>query len=80
MKLRDARLCADCEEVYEAEGCLYAACPSCGSKSFYLVSRWIPTLNDFERFAVELKTTGQAACERCLRMKKKREEIHGKPA
>lgn len=49
MKLRDARLCADCDEVYEAEG-IYARCPSCGSESFALISRWVPTLHDFEKW------------------------------
>lgn len=49
MKLRDARLCADCDEVYEAAG-LYAQCPACGSESFALISRWVPTLHDFEKW------------------------------
>ena len=37
MKLGRAALCLDCEEVYE----LTAACPSCGSESFVLVSLWL---------------------------------------
>jgi len=49
MKLRDARLCADCDEVYKAKG-LYARCPSCGSESFALISRWVPTLHEFEKW------------------------------
>lgn len=52
MKLRDARLCADCEEVYEAKG-IYARCPACGSKTFALINRWIPTANEFELWVRE---------------------------
>lgn len=52
MKLRDARLCINCDEVYEAEG-IYARCPSCGSESFALISRWVPTVADFERWLKE---------------------------
>jgi hypothetical protein len=37
MKLREARLCLDCEEVHQ-EG----MCPACGSESFAYLSRWVP--------------------------------------
>ena len=37
MKLRDARLCLDCDEVHQE-----AMCPVCGSESFAYVSRWVP--------------------------------------
>src|SRR5262245_57069490 len=37
MQLRTARLCADCEEVHEAQ-----QCPICGSEAFAFLSRWIP--------------------------------------
>jgi hypothetical protein len=37
MKLRDARLCLDCDEVHD-EG----TCPSCSSESFAFLSRWVP--------------------------------------
>ena len=37
MKLRDARLCLDCDEVH-GDG----MCPVCGSESFAYVSRWVP--------------------------------------
>lgn len=57
MKLRDARLCIDCDEVYEAEG-TYARCPSCGSESFALISRWIPTLNQSESWLNERQRRG----------------------
>jgi predicted RNA-binding protein with PUA domain len=37
MKLRDARLCLDCDEVHRD-----GMCPVCGSESFAYVSRWVP--------------------------------------
>jgi hypothetical protein len=37
MRLRDARLCLDCDEVHEL-----ALCPACGSESFTYISRWVP--------------------------------------
>jgi len=52
MKLRDARLCADCDEVYAAFG-IYARCPACGSEAFTLISKWLPTVADFEKWVKE---------------------------
>lgn len=37
MRLRDARLCLDCDEVHDS-----AICPVCGSESFTYISRWVP--------------------------------------
>ena len=37
MKLKDARLCLDCDEV-NRDG----MCPVCGSESFAFLSRWVP--------------------------------------
>jgi hypothetical protein len=37
MQLRTARLCLDCEEVYDA-----MVCPSCASETFTYITRWIP--------------------------------------
>ena len=37
MKLREARLCLDCDEVY-----LEGVCPGCGSETFAYLSRWVP--------------------------------------
>jgi hypothetical protein len=37
MKLRDARLCLDCDEVHRD-----GMCPVCGSESFVYLSRWVP--------------------------------------
>lgn len=43
MRLRDARLCLDCEEVHDM-----TTCPVCGSESFTYISRWVP-VPDAER-------------------------------
>ena len=43
MRLRDARLCLDCDEVHDA-----TLCPACGSESFTYISRWVP-VPDVER-------------------------------
>lgn len=53
MKLRDARLCINCDEVYDVVGEVYGRCTACGSESFALISRWIPTVNQFERWLKE---------------------------
>jgi hypothetical protein len=37
MKLGDARLCLDCDEVHESQ-----QCPVCASESFAFVTRWVP--------------------------------------
>jgi hypothetical protein len=37
MKLRDARLCLDCDDVHQE-----STCPVCGSESFAFLSRWVP--------------------------------------
>ena len=42
MKLRLAMLCADCEELFEAER-VNPSCPACTSRSFLPISKWIPT-------------------------------------
>jgi hypothetical protein len=36
MRLMNARLCLDCEEVHEAQHC-----PICGSESFAFLTRWV---------------------------------------
>jgi hypothetical protein len=38
MRLSDARLCLDCEELHTDE-----RCPLCASEAFVFVTRWIPT-------------------------------------
>ena len=36
MRLDDARLCLDCEEIHEEQ-----ECPACGSEVFAFLTRWI---------------------------------------
>jgi len=43
MRLRDARLCLDCEELHTED-----QCPLCASEAFSFVTRWIPS-NDSTR-------------------------------
>jgi len=54
MKIKDARLCANCDEVYEVKAVqavqsVYHVCPSCGSGAFMFLSKWVPTMGD-ERY------------------------------
>jgi hypothetical protein len=37
MKLRNARLCLDCDEIHEEPHC-----PVCASESFAFIKRWVP--------------------------------------
>lgn len=37
MQLHIARLCLDCDEVYDQQ-----TCPICSSESFAYISRWVP--------------------------------------
>ena|SRR6187399_2180624 len=37
MKLRNARLCLDCDEIHEEPHC-----PMCASESFAFIKRWVP--------------------------------------
>ena len=37
MRLNRARLCLDCEEVYEG-----AHCPTCASETFAYLTQWVP--------------------------------------
>ena len=36
MRLDDARLCLDCEEIHDEH-----ECPSCGSEAFAFLTRWV---------------------------------------
>ncbi len=45
MKLKDARLCIDCEEIYSTGN----QCPSCCSQAFILISNYIPTMAHFDK-------------------------------
>jgi hypothetical protein len=37
MHLRGARLCLDCEEIYDSQ-----QCPVCASETFMYLTRWVP--------------------------------------
>jgi len=50
MKLRDARLCLDCEELHTEE-----QCPVCASEAFSFVTRWIPSHNGKQPVFAELR-------------------------
>ncbi len=39
MKLRNARLCLDCEELHQEQ-----QCPTCASESFTFLTRWVPSV------------------------------------
>lgn len=43
MKLREAFLCLDCDEVYALKDSVMTCCPSCGSKAAMLLSNTILT-------------------------------------
>jgi hypothetical protein len=42
MRLANALLCIDCDEVFEPAGSI-VACPKCGSAVFAPVAAWVPT-------------------------------------
>jgi len=46
MRLDDARLCLDCEELHTD-----SECPSCGSEAFAFLKRWIKTTSTVRRAA-----------------------------
>jgi hypothetical protein len=37
MKLREARLCLDCEEVFAGS----ETCPACGSRAWFPIKKWL---------------------------------------
>lgn len=46
MRLDDARLCLDCEEIHDD-----SECPACGSEAFAFLKRWIKTTSAGPRSA-----------------------------
>ena len=48
MKLKDACFCIQCEEIFPLEG-NNPSCPSCTSRSFLPVSKYIPTESSLDR-------------------------------
>jgi DNA-directed RNA polymerase subunit RPC12/RpoP len=56
VKLRDAYICLDCEEIFIPEIFKFLdqpmkqdCCPNCGGKSSARLSRWLPTMNEHDR-------------------------------
>jgi len=41
MKLRDTKICLDCDELF---GLHHEACPVCGSRHFHWMADWIPPI------------------------------------
>ena len=53
MKLRDAIICLNCDEIFDSIICTNTKtkifmnwCPSCGSHAAHRLCRWIPTMNE----------------------------------
>jgi hypothetical protein len=44
MRLDDARLCLDCEEIHDER-----ECPACGSEAFAFLKRWIKSAGEKDR-------------------------------
>jgi hypothetical protein len=44
MKLKDARLCLDCDTLHEDE-----RCPMCASEAFAFLTQWVPLSDDPRR-------------------------------
>ena len=57
MKLPNARLCLDCDEVHESQ-----VCPACGSEVFAFLTRWVQPASDV-RVKAQLTTRETTAPE-----------------
>jgi hypothetical protein len=51
MDLRMARLCLDCEEIFEGK----ARCPRCDSETWHPIMGWIRPMSEAERRVVRRK-------------------------
>ena len=51
MDLRMARLCLDCEEIFEGK----SRCPRCDSKTWHPIMGWIRPMGEAERRVVKWK-------------------------
>lgn len=51
MDLRMARLCLDCEEIFEGE----SRCPRCGGEAWHPIMGWIRPISEAERKVVRRK-------------------------
>jgi hypothetical protein len=48
IRLVDAKFCLSCDEDEAAGGTIYIGsktCPRCGSKSFWMIARWLNRIN-----------------------------------
>ena len=70
MKLREARICIDCEEIFVPETVAFVDqkakmdhCPSCGSNQHYLLCRWIPTMESVEHIVKNTDDHRQKICD-----------------
>ena len=55
MRLDDARLCLDCEELHNEH-----ECPACGSEAFAFLKRWIKTTSSRPRASWRQIVEGKA--------------------
>jgi len=51
MTLKMARLCLDCEEIFEGK----TICPRCGSETWYPIMGWIRPMGEASRGVVRMK-------------------------
>jgi RNA polymerase subunit RPABC4/transcription elongation factor Spt4 len=51
MDLKTARLCLDCEEIFEGE----SRCPRCDGKAWHPIVGWIKPMQEAERILVRWK-------------------------
>jgi predicted nucleic acid-binding Zn-ribbon protein len=71
MQLHIARLCLDCNEVHENQGC-----PVCGSEAFAYLSRWVPAPE--RRVQPRAKTSPDAETYRELIDRERRPTTRGR--
>ena len=65
MKLKDALLCIDCDEIFTVEGSTCnPRCPSCGSSVFARLAGWVQSWNAFEKSDKANTMPGHAASMR----------------
>ncbi len=49
MKLKDAYLCMECDEVFSVTGRTNPSCPSCTSRSYAPLAAWVETQTHAEK-------------------------------
>ena len=48
MKLKDSKLCLDCEEIFSMKRVNNYKCPKCGSGSHWSILKWAGRIKDTE--------------------------------